>query len=414
MELGQFSFGVGDRFGQEGRAQLAAFVEARRRGVTITPVWNKSNREHLIVKTDPAAVRAEADAAVAALGWREPYFVDADHIGLSTVDRFLTPCDFFTIDVADFIHRPPVDAALGEFVRANRKLCGAPAIADLSAPLRLDEALLIKIGQQYLAAVQEAGRVYRRIAAARGAGRAIIEVSMDETEQPQTPAELLLILAALSAEQVPLQTIAPKFTGRFNKGVDYLGDVRQLEKEFNDDLAIIAWAVPRFGLPKNLKLSVHSGSDKFSIYRPLRRCLEKHGAGVHVKTAGTTWLEEVAAVAKADADGLAFVREIYAEALTRLDELCAPYAAVIDIQRQRLPGAATVAGWSGADFAAAIRHEPGAPAFNADLRQLLHVSYKLAAQRKDRWENLLQRHADAIGRQVTHNLFERHLRPLFL
>ncbi len=92
---------------------------------------------------------------------------------------------------------------------------------------------------------------------------------------PQTPPELLVILAAIAKVGIPIQTIAPKFTGRFNKGVDYVGDVAQFEKEFEDDLAVIAHAVKKYGLPSNLKLSVHSGSDKFSIYGPIRRALKR-------------------------------------------------------------------------------------------------------------------------------------------
>ena len=98
------------------------------------------------------------------------------------------------------------------------------------------------------------------------------------------------LLAALADEKVRAQTIAPKFTGRFNKGVDYVGDLAQFEREFSDDLAVIAHAVARYGLPANLKLSVHSGSDKFSLYPIIRRALARTGAGVHLKTAGTTWL----------------------------------------------------------------------------------------------------------------------------
>ncbi len=123
------------------------------------------------------------------------------------------------------------------------------------------------VANKYLAAVQKAGVIYRYIAERKGSTPFATEVSMDETDSPQTPAELLVILAALADEKIPLQTIAPKFTGRFNKGVDYVGDVAQFEKEFADDLAVIAHAVKQYHLPQNLKLSVHSGSDKFSIYR---------------------------------------------------------------------------------------------------------------------------------------------------
>ena len=148
---------------------------------------------------------------------------------------------------------------------------------------------------------------------------------MDETDSPQTPHELLIILAALAGEKIPLQTIAPKFTGRFNKGVDYVGDLKQFEKEFNEDLAVIAFAIRKYGLPPSLKLSVHSGSDKFSIYEPMRRALKKFDAGLHLKTAGTTWLEELIGLAEAGGDGLEVAKEIYAySAIEHVDEFAAP------------------------------------------------------------------------------------------
>src|SRR5579862_7146864 len=97
MNLSKYSMGIGDRFAHQGKAQLAAFVKAKQLGVNVVPVWNKSNREHLIVHSDPVTVRAEAEAAVKALNWAGPYFVDADHIGLKTVDGFIESSDFFTI-----------------------------------------------------------------------------------------------------------------------------------------------------------------------------------------------------------------------------------------------------------------------------------------------------------------------------
>ena len=145
-----------------------------------------------------------------------------------------------------------------------------------------------------------------------------------------------MLFRSLADAGVYLQTIAPKFTGRFNKGVDYVGDLAQFEREFNDDLAVIAHAVKTYGLPKNLKLSVHSGSDKFSLYPIIRRALQRTGAGVHLKTAGTTWLEELIGLSEAGGDGLALAKEIYAYALEHVDELCAPYASVIDIDRAKI------------------------------------------------------------------------------
>jgi len=93
-QLAKYSMGIGDRFGRQGRAQLAAFVAARAQGLDVTPVWNKSHREHIYIGSDPGSVRREADEAVAALGWIGPYHVDADHIGLKNVDLFVESSDF--------------------------------------------------------------------------------------------------------------------------------------------------------------------------------------------------------------------------------------------------------------------------------------------------------------------------------
>ncbi len=227
---------------------------------------------------------------------------------------------------------------------------------------------------------------------------------MDETDSPQTPHELLIILAALADEKIPLQTIAPKFTGRFNKGVDYGGDLQQFEKEFNEDLAVIAFAIKKYGFPPSLKLSVHSGSDKFSIYEPMRKALKKFGAGLHLKTAGTTWLEELIGLAEAGGDGLEIAKEIYAYALEHVDEFCAPYATVIDIDKKKLPSAAEVNGWSSQQFVSALRHDQKNPAYNASFRQLLHVSFKVAAKKGERYLNALKKHEAVIAKNVTHNL----------
>ena len=237
---------------------------------------------------------------------------------------------------------------------------------------------------------------------------------MDETDAPQTPPQLLVILAAIAGEKIPVQTIAPKFTGRFNKGVDYVGDIVQFEKEFNQDLAVIGFATAQYDLPANLKLSVHSGSDKFSIYAPMRRALARFRAGVHIKTAGTTWLEELIGLAEAGGEGLKLAKDVYAEAYDHRQELCEPYAAVIDIDFTRLPQPAEVQGWSAADYTSALRHDQSNPQFNPHFRQLLHVGYKVAAKMGDRYLGMLKECEASISRNVTENLFARHVRPLFL
>ena len=236
---------------------------------------------------------------------------------------------------------------------------------------------------------------------------------MDETDEPQTPPEMLLILAAIAREGIPAQTIAPKFTGRFNKGVDYVGDISQFAQEFNDDLAVIRYAVRDFGLPENLKLSVHSGSDKFSIYEPIGSAIRRFDAGLHLKTAGTTWLEEVIGLAMSGGDGLAIAKEVYAASLGRYDELCGPYATVIDIDRDCLPAPDTVAGWSGDELARALRHDSSCPDYNPNLRQLIHVGYKVAAEMGARYRDALDAAAGTVGTQVTDNILDRHLLRIF-
>ncbi len=413
LELEKYSLGVGDRFAHQAQAQLRACMQAEAAGVRVTPVWNKSNREHITIGSEPSTTRSAADQAVKALGWQHPYHLDADHIRLETVDRFLPFCDFYTIDVADSIGKPASSESIQSFIRQHPELARPIEVPGIARPLLLNGVELEQIVSKYLLAVQDAGRIYRHIALTKGP-EFITEVSMDETDLPQTPPELLIILAALAAENIPLQTIAPKFTGRFNKGVDYVGNIEQFETEFSDDLAVVRFAIDHYGLPPNLKLSVHSGSDKFSIYGPIRRLLKRHDAGLHLKTAGTTWLEEVIGLAESGGDGLELAKEIYADALGHADELCAPYATVIDIDRSRLPSAAVVDKWTAEQFTGALRHEPQNPLFNPHLRQLVHVGYKIAARKGDRFLDALTAHKATVARNVTHNLFERHIKPLFL
>ncbi|MBZ5568432.1 MAG: tagaturonate epimerase family protein [Acidobacteriia bacterium] len=414
LRLARCSFGVGDRFAHQARAQLRACVMASQRGVEIIPVWNKSNREHRIVGSKPDSVRAAAEIAVRELEWTRPFHVDADHINLDTVDDFLPSSDFYTLDVAYAIGKPPQPSAIGAFIGRHPELLRPIELQARGSVRPLSPEGLAEIATKYLFATQEAGRIYRHIESALGTGAFITEVSMDETDTPQSPAELLVILAALSDEGIPLQTIAPKFTGRFNKGVDYVGDVAQFEAEFRSDLAVIAHAIDVYGLPAQLKLSIHSGSDKFSIYPAIRRALRDTGAGVHVKTAGTTWLEELVGLAEAGGDGLALAKEIYAAAYVHRDELCAPYATVIDISAARLPSPEQVNGWSSQQYADALRHDPKCPEYNPDFRQLLHVAYKVAAKLGRRYLDMLVACEDSISRNVIANLYERHLTPIFL
>lgn len=414
LKLEKYSLGTGDRFGKEAEAQLKAVMAGANKGLPLAIVWNKSHREHTIIHTDPKSVRAAADSAVKNLDWKGGYHVDADHINLSNVDLFMDCSDFFTIDVADYTGQKPDAGDLQAFIENCREYQGELQISGMDRSIAVSEKTLKEVGEKFLLAVKEAGKIYRHIEAAKGKGNFITEVSMDETDLPQTPAELFFILKAIADEGIPLQTIAPKFTGRFNKGVDYVGDLNQFDQEFGEDILVIADAVKRFGLPENLKLSVHSGSDKFSIYPIISRHIRKYDAGLHIKTAGTTWLEELIGLAEGGGKGLEIAKEVYKTSLSRYDELAGPYATVIDIDQDKLPAPEVVDQWDSAHYVETLRHDQSNPKYNIHFRQLLHVGYKVAAEMGDTYLSALDQYEKSISRNVTENLLERHIGPLFL
>ena len=413
MELEKYSFGIGDRFGQQGEAQLKALLLAEETGTVIVPVWNKSHREHQIIGSSPEETLLEARSAVKSQQWMRPYYVDADHITLRTVDPYLAHANFFTLDVAEHIGSEVSASELQDFQDMASTYLGKLEIPGIPEPFFVTEDQLAGISRKFLGAVREAARIYRYIAGEKGTNRFIAEISMDEVKEAQSPVELFFILMMLRHHDLPVQTIAPKFTGRFNKGVDYSGNVNRFRKEFEEDLLVIDFAVELFGLPSNLKLSVHSGSDKFSIYPVMGELIRKHNKGIHVKTAGTTWLEEVIGLAMSGGEGLQLAKDIYERAYVRQEELCRPYAAVIDVDPDTLPEPEDVGRWDGQKFAATLRHIPGHPQYHPGFRQLIHVGYKVAAEMGRTYLEIVQKYDEVIGEQVTTNLFERHIQRLF-
>jgi len=413
MKLEKYSFGVGDRFGQQGNAQLEALIKARETGIEMVPVWNKSNREHQIIQSSPEDTLLEAEAAVKALQWDGPYYVDADHINLATVDSFLDYANFFTLDVADYIGSIVTDEELQDFLKVASAYEGELVIPGIANAFQVSTEQLEKIARNFLGAVREASAIYSHIADKKGADSFIAEVSMDEVEAAQTPVELFFILMMIKQYGIPAQTIAPKFTGRFNKGVDYVGDAELFRKEFEEDLLVIDFAIKKFGLPENLKLSVHSGSDKFTIYPIMGELVKKHNKGIHVKTAGTTWLEEVIGLAMAGGEALQMAKTIYSSAYKRQDELCGPYSTVIDINPALLPEPSEVEQWDSEKFATTLRNIPGHPNYDQGFRQLIHVGYKVAAEMGEDYLSMIRKHHKIVGDQVRTNIYERHIQRLF-
>ena len=414
MKLGKYSIGTGDRFAHQGKAQLEAIMKAKKDGVEVLPVWNKSYREHSTINSQPADTRNEADNAVKTLGWENDYFVDADHVGMGNIDHFMDSSNFFTLDVADFISKKASDEDINDFVSKCKKYVGKLEIPDIDEAFDISEQQVKEIAAKFLYAIQEAGRIYRHILTKKEKDTFVVEVSMDETDEPQTPVEMFFILAAIAFEGIPAQTIAPKFTGRFNKGVDYVGDVDQFSKEFEQDIAVINFAIKEFDLLPNLKLSVHSGSDKFSIYGPINKAIKKFDAGLHLKTAGTTWLEEIIGLAMAGGDGLDLAKEIYRKAYAKYNALCKPYATVIDIDYDKLPTPDQVDAWDSQTYASSLRHDQQNDLYNLHFRQLLHVGYKIAADMGERYLDMLEKYEDVVAENVTENIYDRHLKPLFI
>ncbi len=414
MRLQKYSIGTGDRFGCQGKAQLKAIIKAHENGIDIAIVWNKSHREHLITNTAPSDVLEEAQNAVKDLDWKGKYYIDADHVGISNIDLFIDSSDYFTLDVAEYINKKASVAEINNFIEKHEEFIGEIIISNIKKPLKINKTQLRTIAEKYLFAIKEAGRMYRKIEDKKGKDNFIIEVSMDETNKPQTPIEILFILAAIANEKIPIQTIAPKFSGRFNKGVDYEGDIEQFSKELEIILAVIQFAINKFSLPDNLKISLHSGSDKFSLYNNINKAIKEFDTGFHLKTSGTTWLEELIGLAIAGGEGLELAKEIYIKAHSRLDELCAPYASVVDIDTDKLPDPEKVIKWTSEDFARVLRHDLSCTYYNRDFRQLLHIAYKIAAEMGSRYIDTLNKYDEIIGSNVTENIYERHLSKLFL
>ncbi len=411
--LGKYSIGMGDRFGHQGAAQLKAITAASAKGIEITPVWNKSNREHVTIGTQPGDVRTEADAVTKEAAFTREYFVDADHINMDTVDRFIESSDFFTIDVASYIGKKAEDQEIKEFVKSVEKYIGKLNISGTDLSFDTTNLQVTKIAEKYLFAAIKAYEIYRKIEKVKGKNNFVTEVSMDEVPDPQTPVELFFILKMLASENIPLQTIAPKFSGRFNKGVDYVGDPEKFAEEFESDLMVIDFAIKEFGLPENLKMSIHSGSDKFAIYPYIGSIIRKYDKGIHLKTAGTTWLEEVIGLAESGGEALDFVKTIYTKSLEKIDELCAPYADVIDIKVSSLPSGNDVSKWNSKKFASSLRHIPGNKEYNPNMRQLIHVAYKLAALQMDVYYKLLEANEPTVSQCVYENIYNRHICRVF-
>jgi tagaturonate epimerase len=392
----QTAAGLGDRLGlaTPGHAQAA-------QGTGIAPIFaQQSVRENARTGRTPQEVVDDAMWGVFEVGWRAPWGADADHLKTPDVIAPFVQAgySFFTIDPSDYVDnaaQTDSDATLQQKVQALPWSDMDTSLADVEArllgqtfdletmALTFDRLTLLRAAAKYGRAVPHIAAMYRQVSAQMAGQPFDFEVSVDETDTPTSIHEHFYIAAEMQRLGITWQSLAPRFVGRFEKGVDYIGDLDDLD----GNLAGHAAVMRHFG---GYKLSLHSGSDKFMVY-PLAA---RHAAGlVHLKTAGTSYLEALRVWAMVDPDAfravLDFSRERYPT-----DRATYHVSAVLE----RVPHAGDVAD---ADLPDLLNQ--------FDARQVLHVTYGSVLER---WggelKQMLGHHEDLYATTLKQH-FDRHL-----
>lgn len=294
------SVGFGDRLGYATPGHVAAI-----RGKDAAPIFaQQSVRENARTGRTPQQVLDDAMWGVFESGWRQPWGADADHLkALDDVQPFVAAgYTFYTIDPGAFVN-DSAEAASLEMLREKARaldwqtlessptdllaqLSGVPDLNGLT--LELDEASVLRAAVKYGAAVVHSVKMAREIARQRGGVPFDLEISVDETATTTSHVEHVYIAHELKRLGIPFVSLAPRFVGRFEKGVDYIGDLEELSRDVAGHAAIME----HFG--NTYKLSLHTGSDKFGVY-PI--ALQHTGGRVHLKTAGTSYLEALRVIA---------------------------------------------------------------------------------------------------------------------
>ncbi len=332
----KLSVGFGDRLG----LATPGHLRAARKAANVAPILaQQSMRENDRTGRSPQQVMDDAMWGVFLEGWREPWGADADHLKTTAdVDVCVAAgYTFFTVDPGDHVdnegHTAPMDV-LDAKVHAlpwtglydspeqlhERYLGTVFEVEDWT--LAFDQTLLARAAVKYGRALAHTARLYRHLSATLRGRSFEFEVSVDETETPTSPLEHYFIARELSRLGVQWVSLAPRYGGRFEKGVDYIGDLEEFDQELAQHAAIARVLGP-------YKLSIHSGSDKFSIYPSY---VHHAGSLVHLKTAGTSYLEALRAIASAEPD---LFRRILTFALGRYHEDRATYH--VSAEADRVP-----------------------------------------------------------------------------
>jgi len=397
------SAGMGDRLGLATPGHVRAMRAA---GGNIAPIFaQQSIREMARTVRTPQQVMDDATWGIFQEGWREGVGADADHLKTTAdIDACLAAgYTFFTIDPGEHVDNSAETASLADLRAAAEKLPSdlRPLTSGLYSKffnieghvITFDEHTLLKAAVKYGKAIAHVVAMYRHLMQATGGKNCELEVSVDETDLPTSNAEHVYIASELRRLGVQWVSLAPRYIGRFEKGVDYIGDLAAFEADF----AVHAAIARQFG---PYKLSLHSGSDKFSVYPIAAR--QTRGL-VHLKTAGTSYLEALRAVAALDP---AFFREIYVFARERYETDRASYHVSAELARAPLPQ----------DVA-----DAGLPALldQFDAREILHVTFGSVLTTRnadgrlrfcDRLVALLRANPEAFAANLERH-FLRHLKP---
>lgn len=296
------SFGFGDRTGLATPGHVASM---KRSGAGIKAIYpQQSIREMTRTQRTPAGVMQDALRDMVASGWTDVTGADADHLK-TPEDVDVTAAvgfTFFTIDPSDHVdeHSDAYDkdtletkfAEIRDQVSWIDSYRGKSVTLSTGTTFELDEEACIRAAVKYGIALNEALSLCQHIDRVHeGLGRDYeIELSVDETEQPTTLAEHYIIADRCLNNGMKLVSLAPRFIGHFEKGVDFIGDLEALDVSLHDHAALAKELGP-------YKLSLHSGSDKLSMYGLLAKAT---GGLFHVKTAGTSYLEALRVVARHD------------------------------------------------------------------------------------------------------------------
>jgi len=405
------SFGFGDRLGAATPGHIASC-----RGSGIAPIYaQQSIREMTRTQRTPDQVMEAARSAVQAAAWAEPWGADADHLKTPADVDYTAAAGFcfFTIDPSEY-----VDGQADDYNEATLRQKFATVQGEIGwFDTYKNQEITLGNGTRFVISEQDAMR------AAVKYGRAInhtislaqhihdvhakngrdyeIELSVDETPQPTTLAEHYIIAEQCLAGNVKLVSLAPRFIGELEKGVDYIGDVAEVEKSIADHHAIAKRLGP-------YKLSLHSGSDKISMYTGFARATE---GLFHVKTAGTSYLEALRVAALREP---AFFREICAFSRSRYDVDKATYHVHATLSDVPAPSEIADAKKLEQLYLECWEDVPAGQGFTAPGRQILHCTFGSVVTDPvfgPRLRECLVAHSGTY-REILHIHFQQHLNAL--